>query len=233
MVIFHSYVKLPEGKGGRDFTCHLITSPWPRSGMPMPDNEVDNQQRTKYSITGMPLLLGDHSDFNVISEVFSDYGVAWLLHPLWSNASEEMRTLSVGACGQASRGGLGMVGAVESVLIESRKARQQVKSQWFSMERDSQQGFQYSQWQWEQLFWRKPVHWESESGHQCGCKTTVFKRTRTSCPWLTQSQQSTTSMWLVIFSPKNPQTSLKIRNVPSMSIFFAWFSVPAIRHNGI
>jgi hypothetical protein len=31
--------------------------------MPMPDNQMDQQQHTKYSITGMPLLLGDHGDF--------------------------------------------------------------------------------------------------------------------------------------------------------------------------
>ena len=103
------------------------------------------------------------------------------------------------------------------VLIQSKKVRQQVKcptdSYWYSLERD-EQSLQYSQCQWEQLFWRKPVHWESESGHQRGCKTTIFKRTRISCPW---------SQWSVIL-PKNRQTSRKIRNFT--------MSISSVKHKG-
>ena len=105
------------------------------------------------------------------------------------------------------------------VLIKSKKVRQQVKcptdSYWYSLERD-EQSLQYSQCQWEQLFWRKPVHWESESGHQRGCKTTFFKRTRISCSW---------SQWSVILPIKNRQTSRKFRNFTSMSI-------SSVKHKG-
>lgn len=99
-----------------------------------------------------------------------------------------------------------------NLLSKKGKAASQVSywflqySYWYSLERD-EQSLQYSQCQWE-LFWRKPVHWESESGHQRGCKTTFFKRTRISCPW---------SQWSVIL-PKNRHTSRKFRNFTSMSI---------------
>mmetsp|Transcript_12814 Transcript_12814/g.22183 ORF Transcript_12814/g.22183 Transcript_12814/m.22183 type:complete len:170 (-) Transcript_12814:207-716(-) len=43
------------GKSGSNIWNSASGKQYSNTGMPMPDNEVDNQQRTKYSITGMPL----------------------------------------------------------------------------------------------------------------------------------------------------------------------------------